>query len=97
MSRADIIDRYFKKKGVREMNVAPKSYAVTHNMGSVASPHYVVDVEHYEKLYAELAAAIEQRDKALAFLQVYRNDTPLGNQPHMLAHEVDLFLKECWK
>jgi hypothetical protein len=42
-------------------------------------------------------AALAQRDKAIAFLQVYRNDTPLGNQPHMIAHEVDQFLKECGK
>ena len=35
--------------------------------------------------------------EAKAFLHVYRNDTPLGNQPHMLAHEVDKFLKECGK
>ena len=42
-------------------------------------------------------AALAQRDKAIAFLHVYRNDTPLGNQPHMLAHEVDQFLKECGK
>jgi hypothetical protein len=46
---------------------------------------------------AELAATIAQRDKALAFLQVYRNDTPLGHQPHMIAHEVDPFLKDCGK
>ena len=42
-------------------------------------------------------AALAQCDKAIAFLHVYRNDTPLGNQPHMLAHEVDQFLKECGK
>ena len=46
---------------------------------------------------AELAAAIAQRDKAIEFLQVYRHDTPLGHQPHMIAHEVDQFLKECGK
>ena len=45
----------------------------------------------------ELAEAKAQRDKAIAFLHVYRNDTPLGHQPHMLAHEVDQFLKECGK
>jgi hypothetical protein len=50
-----------------------------------------------QKLEVELAAAIAQRDKALAFLQVYRNDTPLGRQPHMIAHEVDPFLTECGK
>lgn len=51
----------------------------------------------YCALKEELAAALTQRDKALEFLQVYRNDTPLGHQPHMIAHEVDQFLKECGK
>ena len=41
--------------------------------------------------------AMAQRDKALAFLQCYRHETPLGHQPYMLAHEVDLLLKECGK
>ena len=47
--------------------------------------------------YDRMNKAEAQRDKAIAFLHVYRNDTPLGNQPHMLAHEVDQFLKECGK
>jgi len=51
----------------------------------------------YCALKEELAAALTQSDKALEFLQVYRNDTPLGHQPHMIAHEVDQFLKECGK
>ena len=46
---------------------------------------------------AELAKAKAQRDKAIAFLHVYRNDTPLGHQPHMIAHDVDQFLKESGK
>jgi hypothetical protein len=25
----------------------------------------------------------------------YRNETPLGNQPHMIAHEVDEILAKC--
>ena len=33
-----------------------------------------------------------QRDLAVEFLKRYRNETPLGNQPHMIAHEVDSFL-----
>ena len=52
---------------------------------------------HARQLERELAEAKAQRDKAIAFLHVHRNDTPLGNQPHMLAHEVDQFLKECGK
>ena len=50
---------------------------------------------HAQILERELAEAKAQRDKAIAFLHVYRNDTPLGHQPHMLAAEVDQFLKEC--
>ena len=53
--------------------------------------------EDIARLERELAAAIEQRDKALVFLHRYRNETPLGNQPHMIAHEVDFLLKECGK
>jgi hypothetical protein len=62
-------------------------------MGSVVEPHYVVDADFSRYLERELVQARRQRDKAIAFLKVYRNDTPLGNQPHMIAHEVDLFLK----
>jgi len=50
--------------------------------------------DHWQR---QLAAAIKQRDKAIEFLQVYRNGTPLGHQPHMIAHEVDLLLEECGK
>ena len=57
---------------------------------------YLCNVDQFTTA-AELAEARTQRDKAIAFLHVYRNDTPLGNQPHMLAHEIDQFLKECGK
>ena len=56
-----------------------------------------VKAEDYDKLHATATTAQAQRDKAIEFLQVYRNDTPLGHQPHMIAHEVDQFLKECGK
>lgn len=34
----------------------------------------------------------QERDEALAALRRYRNEVPLGHQPHMLAHEVDALL-----
>lgn len=40
---------------------------------------------------AELEA---ERDKLRALLARYRNETPLGHQPHMIAHEVDAALQE---
>ena len=48
----------------------------------------------FDRACDHLAEIRDQRDKAIAFLHAYRNDTPLGHQPHMLAHEVDQFLKE---
>lgn len=36
-----------------------------------------------------VAALTAQRDELLALLIRYRNETPLGHQPHMVAHEVD--------
>lgn len=37
---------------------------------------------------AELEAGL---DEALRLLDRYRTETPLGNQPHMIANEVDAF------
>jgi hypothetical protein len=79
------------------MSNTPRTDAAQHNVGSIVEPHYVVDIAFARQLERELAEARNQRDKAIAFLKVYRNDTPLGNQPHMIAHEVDLFLKGCGK
>ena len=79
------------------MSNTPRTDAAEHNMGSVIKPHYVVDIEVARDLERELAEAIAERDKAIAFLHVYRNDTPLGNQPHMIAHDVDQFLKDGGK
>ena len=36
--------------------------------------------------------AEDERDAAVALLRRYRNETPLGHQPHMIAHEVDALL-----
>lgn len=44
------------------------SHSPRHNVGSIADPHWVVDEEHYEKLQAELAAAIAQADAMDEFL-----------------------------
>ena len=41
--------------------------------------------------FAKAEAKIE---RLRALLTRYRNETPLGHQPHMIAHEVDAALKE---
>jgi hypothetical protein len=35
-----------------------------------------------------------ENERLRALLTRYRNETPLGHQPHMVAHEVDAALKE---
>lgn len=42
----------------------PRTRAARHNMGSLAEPHYVVDVEVAEEIERELAAAQEALKKA---------------------------------
>jgi len=54
-------------------------------------------IQHAEKKIlldeiASHAATKRERDTAVAFLQRYRTETPLGNQPHMIAGDVDDFL-----
>ena len=54
-----------------------------------------------ERMDAEIAAwkrhwmaGREENIKLKELLLRYRNETPLGHQPHMIAHEVDALLKE---
>lgn len=37
----------------------------------------------------------EQRAELLTLLKRYRNEVPLGNQPHMIAHVVDALLAKA--
>lgn len=46
----------------------------------------------YARRCAELARLERVVGEAFSFLRRYRNETPLGNQPHMIAHIVDTFL-----
>jgi len=59
------------------MNNSPR-----HNVGSVADPHWVVDEEHYEKLQAELAAAIAQINTAV-------------DAAHRSQGYIDILEREC--
>ncbi len=43
---------------------------------------------------AELRRLHAENERLRALLTRYRNETPLGHQPHMVAHEVDAALKE---
>ena len=37
----------------------------------------------------EINTIREERDELLALLERYRNETPVGHQPHMICHVVD--------
>ena len=80
---------------VAEENQTRLAAAIAHRDKAVADADYFFVLSGKYLQRANDAEA--QRDKAIEFLQVYRNDTPLGHQPHMIAHEVDQFLKECGK
>ena len=43
----------------------------------------------------ERDAALAREKRLLALLRRYRNETPLGHQPHMIAAEVDAALAEA--
>ena len=47
-----------------------------------------------DSLKHHLRALQAEADRLRALLTRYRNETPLGHQPHMIAHEVDTTLKE---
>ena len=49
-------------------------------------------VENKRLVGMNLARIKAERDAAVALLRRYRNETPLGHQPHMIAHEVDALL-----
>lgn len=44
-------------------------------------------------IYRPSAAAADYIDELEALLLRYRNETPLGHQPHMIAHKVDELLE----
>ena len=46
----------------------------------------------FGEMNEENARLKAQRDALAALLKRYRNETPLGHQPHMIAREVDAVL-----
>ncbi len=54
------------------------------------------DFRYWEGRYRDEKARAHAADSSLSeavkFLDRYLNETPLGHQPHMIAHEVETFL-----
>lgn len=48
-------------------------------------------------LRANIGIERKQRDELLALVKRYRMETPLGNQPHMIAHIADRAIEEAEK
>lgn len=56
---------------------------------------YADHIIHSVRAYEDRITALEDENKRLLGLLLrYRNETPLGHQPHMIAQEVDEALKE---
>lgn len=49
---------------------------------------------HYDCAMREIAALRADAERLRGLLTRYRNETPLGYQPHMIAHEVDAALRQ---
>lgn len=79
------MDREQIEKWAREADAYMHRYCET-NWYTPEEPQEIRD-EHFARLVRD--AALEE---ALAALRRYRNEVPLGHQPHMLAHEVDALL-----
>lgn len=47
----------------------------------------------YDAIAAERDALAARLAEALRLLRRYRTETPLGHQPHMIAHEADAVLR----
>jgi hypothetical protein len=71
--------------GSRWMVAARYEDAVTVEDGVITKTW---DAEKHAKLFAAAP-------KLLAMLIRYRNETPLGHQPHMIAHEADALIAEA--
>jgi hypothetical protein len=53
------------------------------------------ELEAENNIACEHVLELLDKNKALqAFLRRYREETPLGSQPHMIAHEVDKALEQ---
>ena len=49
----------------------------------------VLDEQRVADLMAQVADIAAERDELLALVIRYRKETPLGHQPHMIAHLAD--------
>lgn len=54
-------------------------------------PSYLLAKQVKELERDALRARVQELER---LLRRYRNETPLGHQPHMIAHEVDAALQE---
>jgi hypothetical protein len=74
-----VCDQYRRHrfKGVRKMSDTPRTDIAQHNMGSVAEPHYVVDVEVAQGLERELAEAKKNAER-YRWLRDHAQNTLIG-------------------
>lgn len=61
-------------------------------------PKEEMSTENADKQIEQLEAEVERNraaiDELVRLLSRYRNETPLGNQPHMIAHEADTAIEK---
>ena len=66
-------------------------------IGAMESGQYAIDDAKGQEITgwiepehaAHIVRCVNSHDALVALLTRYRNETPIGHQPHMIAHEVD--------
>lgn len=71
-----------------------RRHSATVSVSAAAAQDVARRVDGCIALRAELDRITAERDGLRALLKRYRDEVPLGHQPHMLAHEVDAALKD---
>jgi hypothetical protein len=87
MHTAQLVDRLQGELAIERAKVAELELEVISAKPTVSHALYQRD-----EAYSECKRLREQRDQLTKLLIRYRNDTPLGHQPHMIAAEVDAAL-----
>lgn len=69
-----------------------KDGGVAFAFNNPADKHPDICINEQDARY--IVTCANEMPRVLALLARYRNETPLGHQPHMIAHEVDALLAD---
>ena len=77
--------------------VLEKGHEGDHEYGDYQQALAIAAAKELHSLREQLAVAQAERDELLALVIRYRKETPLGHQPHMIAHLADAAIAKVRK